>query len=179
MKKLIALMLSLMLLFSIALPAVAEDAAHKHAIAYDDSLTVEIVIPDGYTVEETNVMGALLMILAPVDEGKNYFVTAIAPDEDVADVERLNDMSDDQIQAIVEEFCADLNDPTVTFGETGMGTKLIIIDDNGVEGSDTALIVTVYKGYFITTYVFPAGETVTDAEKEMAIQFYTDMAFTF
>ena len=179
MKKLIALLLSLMLLACAALPVMAEDAPHKHTIAYDDTMSVQVVIPEGYSVEETTVMGALLMILTPIDEGLNYFCTVIAHDEDLAEVERLNDLSDEEIQIIADEFCTDLNNPTISFGETGMGTKLIIIDDNDVEEGDTAIVVTLYKGYFLTTYVFPAGTTVTDAEKALAIQFYTDMDFTF
>ena len=177
MKKIIALMLSLMLLVGVALPVMAEDV-HKHSVAYDDTMSVDLIIPEGYALTESNVAGALILVLTPVEEGKNYFCTLIAPDEELADVERLNDLSDEQIQAIVDEFCVDLNDPTVTFGETGMGTKLIIIDDNTEEG-DTVLVLTLYKGYFLTTYVFAAGETVTEAETNTAIQFYTDMEFAF
>lgn len=179
MKKLIALLLSLMLVVGLMLPAMAEEAPTKLSIVYDDTMSVEVVIPDGYTIDETNVMGSLLLIMTPIDENGNYFCTIVAHDEERAAVERLNDLSDDEIQAIADEFCADLNDPTISFGETGMGTKLLIIDDNGVDGTDTTVIITVYKGYFLTTYVFPAGETVTDAEKAMAIQFYTDMDFAF
>lgn len=179
MKKLFALMLSLMLLACAVMPAMAESDVHKHAIVYDDTMSVQVVIPDGYAVEEVNANGTLLLILTPIDESKNYYCTLIAPDEDRADVERLNDLDDAAIQAIVDEFCADLNNPTVSFAETGMGTKLIVIDDNGVENGDTAIVLTVYKGFFLTTYVFPAGETVTEDELNMAIQFYTDMEFTF
>lgn len=179
MKKLIALMLAMMLMVGLAVPAMAEDAVQKHTIVYDDTLSVNVVIPEGYAVDETVVNGALLLVMTPVEEGKNYYCTIIAQDEDHADVERLNDLSDEEIKAIADEFCADLNNPTVSFAETGMGTKLIVIDDNDVEGGDTAAVVTLYKGYFLTTYIFPAGDTVTDAEKEMAIQFYTDMDFVF
>ena len=178
MKKFLALMLSLMLMLGLTLPAMAEDAANKLTVAYDDAMSVEVVIPEGYTVDETNILGALLLIMAPEDGSNNYYCTIIAQDEDVAEVGRLNDLNDEEIQKIVDEFCVDLNNPTVTFGETGMGTKLIIIDDNTEEG-DTVLVLTLYKGYFLTTYVFPAGEVVTDAEKDMAIQFYTDMEFKF
>lgn len=178
MKKLIALLLSLMLLVGIALPVMAEEAPHRHTIAYDDTMSVEVVIPDNYAVEEINASGALLLVMTPLDESKNYFCTLIAQDEDNADVERLNDLSDEAIQAIADDFCADLNNPAVSFAETGMGTKLIVIDDNDGDG-DTVIILTLYKGYFLTTYVFPAGETVTEEEKNMAIQFYTDMEFMF
>ena len=179
MKKLIALMLSLMLLVCVTLPVMAEDAPHKHTISYDDALSVQVVIPDGYAIEETNVAGSLIMVMAPLDETTNYYCVIIAKDEDRADVDRLNDLSDDEIQAIVDEFCADLNNPTVSFGETGMGTKLIIINENDVDGSDSAIVLTLYKGYYLTTHVFPAGETVTEAELNTAIQFYTDMEFDF
>lgn len=179
MKKLIALVLSLMMIACLALPAMAEEEAHKHTVAYDETMSVDMIIPDGYTVEEENVMGALLLVLAPVEENSNYFCTIIAHDEDRAEVGRLNDLSDDEIKAIEDEFCTDLNNPEVSYAETGMGTKLIIINDNDVEGGDTALIVTLYKGYYITTYVFPAGETVTEEELNTAIQFYTDLAFNF
>lgn len=179
MKKFLALMLSLMLMLGLTLPAMAEDAANKLTVAYDDAMSVEVLIPEGYTVDETSILGALLLIMAPEDGSNNYYCTIIAPDEDVAEVGRLNDLSDEEIQTIVDEFCVDLNNPTVTFGETGMGTKLIIIDDNDVEEGDTVLIVTLYKGYYITTYVFPAGDAVTEAELETAIQFYTDMNFVF
>ena len=179
MKKLIALLLTLMMLVGVALPVMAEEAPHKHAVAYDDTMTVEVVIPEGYTVEESSVMGSLILVLAPIDEAQTYLCTIIGHDEDRAEVERLNDLSDEEIQAIAAEFCEDLNNPTVSFSETGMGTKLIVINDNNVEEGDTAIVVTLYKGYFLTTYVFPAGETVTDAEIEMAVQFYTDMDFAF
>lgn len=179
MKKLIALMLSLMLLAGLALPVMAEEAPQKHTIVYDDTMSVEIVIPAGYALEEKDQMGSLLMVLTPIDESKNYYCSLIAHDEEFADVERLNDLSDEELQAIVDEFCEDLNAPVVSYAETGMGTKLIIIDDTGVEEGDTALVATLYKGYFLTTYIFPAGDTVTDAEKNMAIQFYTDMALNF
>lgn len=179
MKKLIAMLLSLMLVACLALPVLAEDVPNHRSVAYDDTMSVDVVIPEGYTLDEDTLMGALYLIMAPVDGSENYYCTIIAHDEDRANVERLNDLSDDEVQAIAEEFCTDLNNPTITYGETGMGTKLIIIDDNDVEFGDTAIVLTLYKGYFLTTYVFPAGDAVTDAEKETAIQFYTNMEFKF
>lgn len=179
MKKLIAMLLSLMLVACLALPVLAEEMPNRRTVAYDDTMSVDVVIPEGYALNEDTLMGALYLVMAPIDGSENYYCTIIAPDEDRANVERLNDLSDDEVQAIAEEFCTDLNNPTVTYGETGMGTKLIIIDDNDVDFGDTVIVLTLYKGYFLTTYVFPAGDTVTDAEKDMAIQFYTNMEFKF
>lgn len=179
MKKLIALMLSLMLLVSVALPVMAEAAGNKQVIAYDDTMSIEVVIPEGFTMEETTSGGAVFMVLVPENQSENYYCTVIAPDEDRADIERLNDLSDEELQAIAAEFCDGLNNPVVSFAETGLGTKLIVINDNDVEAGDTAVVSTLYKGFFLTTYVFPAGESVTEEEMNVAIQFYTDMEFKF
>ena len=175
MKKILAIVLALVLV----LTAFACAEENEDEQMFESYYNVEFEVPAGYTFEFDEDLGTVYVgKFIPDDENAVQYLLIISYSEEFNGY-TLNDYTEEEFAAAAEALTADYEAPIVGTAETGMGTKLIIVNDNGGEGSDTAIIVTLYKGYFLTTYIFPSGEEVTEDELNLAIRFYTDMDFAF
>ena len=178
MKKIIALVLAAMLLFSCA--ALAE-TAEKTTVVFDDSLSLAVPPMEGHTMEVINADGLVCFRFVPDDpETGLLFSTVIFPtdDEDYAKVTSLNDLTEEQMQQYINSCIeAEMNDPTWTIAETGKGSKLVLIKEQGTE-HDYVYLYSVYNGYQICTYVDHIdGADVTDADIEALLAFHTELDF--
>ena len=166
MKKLFALLLALCLLCSVA--AFAEEAAAPYTINMD-------AIPEGYTMSQQNVNGDIALEFQPEAENMPVYFGSVAFSE-VFDGYTLNiaDLSEDDKAQVAEMFGADYNNPTFDFTrKTTHGSDLIIMQENGAE-TDSAEIVTIWQGYFITIGVYGVEE-ITEDMLETAITILSDL----
>ena len=73
-----------------------------------------------------------------------------------------------------------MNEVSITYKETGYGTKLLIARETGSD-TDFVDILAIYKGYFIEFNMTPnpkaASQTLTDAQIQICIDFLTDVDF--
>ena len=104
---------------------------------------------------------------------------SIAYDETYGEIERMNDMNDDDL-LILEDSFRDMNDVDISYAETGHGTKLMIAKETGAD-TDFVDILAIYNGYFIEFNMTPnpkaADQTLTDAQIQMCVDFLTDVDF--
>ena len=174
MKKLFAVLLAAMMLLTMSF-AVAENA--KTAVVYDDNLTLNVVYPEGYEVETTS-QGVYLLVNM-TSEANADFVMLICPDEEYADLERLNDMEECDMEGYVLGLMEGYNDAEVTWLQTAYGTDVILLNENNAT-MDMAELITLYHGYVIDLMIVPEeNEAVTGLDIEAAMKFLSDMDFVY
>ena len=104
---------------------------------------------------------------------------SVAYDETYGGVARMNDLSDEEL-AVLEETYKDMNEVTISYGETGYGTKLLIVKETGSD-VDFVDILAIYQGYFIEFNMTPnpkaAQQTLTDEQIQLCVDFLTDLNF--
>ena len=137
-------------------------------------------LPEGYTVQVVNMMGSrLIASINPVSTLQPVLYLSIAYNDLYANVERLNDLSAEDL-AVLEQSFRDMNQVDITYGQTAYGTKLMIAREVGSD-TDFMDILTVYKGYSIEFVMTPnpgsASKVLTDAQMKMCIDFLSDLDF--
>ena len=138
-------------------------------------------LPEGYELQVVNVQGGrIIASILPADITKPQMYLSIAFDETYADVERMNDLNEEEL-ALLEQTFTDMNDVAISYRETGYGTKLLVAREIGND-VDFVDILAIYKGYFIEFNMTPnpnsANQTLSDAQVQMCIDFLTDLNFT-
>lgn len=168
MKKYVAIAIALLL---VMVSAVA------FAVTYDETLDIDVVCPEGYEVVVDKLDAYLLVELTPVDETKPALTMLVCPDEDYADLARLNDLSDEEMAVYVETLLEGYNEPTWEVRETALGTKILVINENNGQ-MDYAEGITVYMGYTVDVYLQKQnGEELTEDDLAFMMQFLTDLTF--
>ena len=137
-------------------------------------------MPEGYTLKVVNVRGdRIVASVLSEDMTKPQMYLNIAYDETYGDVERMNDMTDEELK-ILEDTFKELNQVEITYPETGHGTKLLVARETGSD-EDFVDILAIYKGYFIEFNMTPspsaADKELTDEQIQMCIDFLTDVDF--
>lgn len=137
-------------------------------------------LPEGYNLSVVNVRGdKIIASVLSDDMTKPQLYLSIAYDETYSDMERMNDLSAEEL-ALLESTFQDMNEVEITYRETGYGTKLLIARETGAD-TDFVDILTIYKGYFIEFNMTPnpkaANQTLTDAQVQLCIDFLTDVDF--
>ena len=138
-------------------------------------------VPDGYELQVVNVRGdKLIASVIPVDMTRPQMYMAIAYDETYGTVARMNDLTEEEL-AVLEQTYKEMNEVTISYAETGHGTKLLIARETGSD-TDFVDILAIYQGYFIEFNMTPnpksAMQTLTDEQVQMCIDFLTDVNFT-
>lgn len=137
-------------------------------------------LPDGYTLQVLKARGdRIVAAVLSQDMTKPQLYLSIAYDETYAEVERMNEMSDDDL-AVLENTYRDMNDVRISYEQTGYGTKLLVARETGAD-TDFVDILAIYKGYFVEFNMTPnpkaADQTLSDAQVRMCIDFLTDVNF--
>ena len=172
MKKFFAVLLAVLMLPVFALAEEAQSVTVK----VNDTLSIEVVIPDGYSLDQEWYGDMFYGQMNPDEEGKLLMVLSMGYSEEYAD-RSINDLSDEELETLISVSMSDFANPTYTLSETAEGTKLIIVDENS-EHDEYAEVFTVYQGYFIGLLLEPAGDVqVSQEELDMAVQFLSDMQF--
>lgn len=172
MKKIFALLLAVMLVPAFALA----EAAEPVSVQVNDTLSISVVVPDGYLFEEAWYGDVLYAHMTPEEEGKLLMVLSLGYSEEYAD-RSINDLTDEELESLIAVSKEDFANPVETISETAEGTKLIIVDENS-EYDEYVEIYTVYDGYFIGLLLDPVGEVqVSQEELDLAVKFLSDMQF--
>ncbi|MBR3430100.1 MAG: SH3 domain-containing protein [Clostridia bacterium] len=137
-------------------------------------------IPEEYTLQLISSQSSrIIASLTAGDAQRPQMRLTIAFDERYAGVERLNDLSEEEISSLKQSYM-DMN--AVTFSEmfTAAGTKLLIARETGND-EDFISIFSLYNGYAIEFLLSPnpaaAAQTLTDAQLQTAIDFLSSLEF--
>ena len=140
-------------------------------------------LPETYKMQVINIRGNYIeAVLLSEDITKPDLDLTISFDETYSDVERMNDLTDEQLK-ILEATFTDVGDVEISYSQTGYGTKLLISKENDGDGATQFVeILAIYKGYFIEFDVKPnakaADASLSDDQIRMCIDFLTDVDFT-
>ena len=181
MKKLFALLLSLALALSCS--AVLAETPVKTdlgSINMNGAFKLQCSLPENYDV---NIISkddeGLMAVVKTEDETKPMMFLTIEFDEIYYDVKRMNDMTEEQLQQIIDTFTNGGDEVTVSYRETSHGTKLMIVQE-AADRVDYISIVSVYEGYMIEFDMMASGtseEGLSEAQIQMCIEFLSDLDF--
>ena len=183
MKKILSIMLALALLLC-GTAALAESEAPKTAIgtiSINGAFSLEGALPEGYTLKPFSVTrDQVIAVISSEDPEKPIMTLSVAFDETYSDVERMNDLTEEDFAYLESTFYE--MDPTVeiSYDETGLGTRLLIARQTE-DLQDYFDILSIYKGYFVEFVMTPnpKGESrdLTDEQLRMCIDFLTELDF--
>ena len=179
MKKLSALLLCLLLVLCYTF-AVAESAKKEDytVVTVNGAFNIRGITPEGYRLEDTQSVDTdIWAVFGSEDPSKPSFSLVISFLEEYANVERLNDLSEAEMYALVDDDPS-LNEK-IDIMETDYGTKVMILRSDD-PSFDFACFVTLYKGYEVGLNVFGADngtQPLTDAQITQAMKFISDLDF--
>ena len=137
-------------------------------------------LPQNYSMRVINMQGSrIIATIVPREENKPVLYLTIAYNELYSDVERMNDLSDEDL-AILEQTFTETSDVDISYTETSHGSKLMIARDVEAE-SDFIDILSIYQGYFIEFVMSPSqsasSEPLTEEQIQMCIDFLSGLDF--
>ncbi|MCR4884869.1 MAG: hypothetical protein K6A68_14960 [Clostridiales bacterium] len=150
-------------------------------ISMNGMFSLECTLPDGYKIESTGAdAGSHFSVISSEVEGKPAMYLSIVFNELLADVQRLNDLSAEDLAKIEETFRED-DRVEISYTETKHGTKLMVVKETD-DGVDYVDFYTIYKGYEIEFVLLktPFGEEpgfLNDTDIQMAVDFLSDLDF--
>ena len=179
MKKILSILLCLVL--GLGCGIAAAESAQKDdytVMPVNGMFNIRGVTPEGYVMQDyLSDDTSMVVFFSSEDAARPYFSISIAFLEEYANVERMNDMSEAEISALVGE------DPTVSddiqMMETEYGTKVMILRSSDPL-YDFACFVTVYKGYEVALNMFPGEGSdgkLTEEQIALAMKFLSDLDF--
>ena len=178
MKKLLALLLSLMMFVAIAPLALADEApVMSFAVALD-------AIPEGYAMEQQAEGDVVYLVFTPEDAALPTYYVSVAFSElfDNADGPyTLNNAAlTEEDKANVEAVLGqDYASPVFDYScKTGYGTDVIIVNENGVEGCDYADIMSIYEGYLARISILTPADEMTQEDIDRGLALMTDLWVT-
>lgn len=181
MKKLFALLLSLAMLLGCC-TALAETPAKTElgTINMNGAFKLQCALPENYEINITSKDDeGMLAVVQTEDRTKPIMFLIIEFDELYYDVARMNDMTEDQLQTIIDTFTGDGDEVTVSYRETSHGTKLMIVQE-AVDTVDYLAIVSVYEGYMIEFDMMTGVDAeggLSEEQIQMCIDFLSDLDF--
>ncbi len=179
MKKLLSMLFCLILVLGSGLAAAETPKEDYTVVTVNGAFNIRGITPDGF--ERTGVEiddPNMRVFFSSKDPGKPAFVLSIFFRDDYADVDRLNDLSDEEMKtALVGD------DPSVSENieimETDYGTKVLILRSRDPQ-DDFACFVTLYKGYEVGLNLYPGPASdgkLTDDQVRLAMKFLSDLDF--
>lgn len=161
-------------------PVPVETSGDLGKLSVNGVFDLQCKIPDGYKLQIMTAMKTrIIASLIADDSQKPQMVLTVAFDEQYADVDRMNDMRDEDIEALKKSF-TDLSTVAFSEAQTGEGTKLLIARETG-EDEDYVSLISVYKGYLVEFVLTPnpaaADQTLSDEQVQKCIDFLTDLQF--
>jgi len=137
-------------------------------------------IPEGYKLQVMSARSSKIVAsLVADDVSRPQMILNIAFSEMYADVERMNDLSEEEIDTLKASY-TDMNEVAFSEAETAAGTKLLIARETGND-EDFVSIISLYKGYSIEFLLAPnpnaAQPVLTDAQVQTAIDFLSNLEF--
>lgn len=161
-------------------PVVTSDTQSLGKLTVNGEFELTCKIPAGYKLQVVDLRGESIIASVTSDDiTKPQMYLSIAYDELYADVDRMNDLSEDDL-AILEESYTSEYQVEIEYRETGYGTKLMVVKEIGNDESFVDFL-SVYKGYLVEFNLTPnpnlANQVLTDEQIQMCIDFLTDVDF--
>ena len=162
---------------------VAEETAGTEKLgklSVNGEFEITCKLPQDYKLQVVDVRGEnIIASVTSEDITKPQMYLSIAYDELYGDVERMNDLSDEEL-AVLEDSFKEMDQVEIEYRQTGLGTKLMVVREVG-NGQKFIDILSVYKGYFVEFNMTPnpnaAVQDLTEEQIQMAIQFLTNVMF--
>ena len=162
---------------------VAEEAAGTEKLgklSVNGEFEITCKLPQDYKRQVVDVRGEnIIASVTSEDITKPQMYLSIAYDELYGEVERMNDLSDEEL-AVLEDSFKEMDQVEIEYRQTGLGTKLMVVREVG-NGQKFIDILSVYKGYFVEFNMTPnpnaAVQDLTEEQIQLAIQFLTDVRF--
>ena len=182
MKKIIAILLSLALMLSCA-AGLAESSGKQifGSIRANGDFTLKGILPEGYKIIPFELSdNAILSHMVSEDPAKPQMVLSIAFDELYADVERLNDLDDDELIVLEKTFSDTDPYAVITYDETAYGTRLL--ECRTISNHNDYLdIFSIYNGYCIEFVMTPGegspDQRLTDEDVALCNEFLSELDF--
>ena len=175
MKKLIALLLALLMLGSVAFAETTEDVAnYEEQDVLDFTITMD-AIPEGYTMTLVEYEFGPVAIFTSDASDVQYEVNVVYSELFDGYTMDLEALTEDEEAEMREMLSAGYSMPSFTFDKTSHGTDVIIIDEQDAD-SDYGEIFSIYEGYMITMVVMK-NDTLTDEDYALGLQILSDMWF--
>ena len=183
MKKIIAMLLCLALALGCAV-SFAEESGKTTlgTISINGAFTLQCGLPEGYRIQVLKMnRDQIVAMMNSGDDQAPVMQLSVAFDEAYADVDRMNDLGQEDFDLLEKSF-TDV-DPTVeiTYGDTGLGTRLLIARQSASETYNYIAFLSVYKGYLVEFVMVPSqkaeSKILTEEQLEMCIDFLTDLDF--
>ena len=178
MKQIIALVLCLAMLMACAAAAAEAETKSMGILKVNKAFDITYSpLPNDYeiSINMQNDMTIIADIFSkqPALPRMNLI---IAFNDEWADVERLNDVSEEDLQAIKDSFVVEYGTPVFDMRETTYGTKLLLVE---VPSKQDAYVYTIYRGHEIEVHLYPGTEqdALTDTDMDRVVTFLSDMQF--
>ena len=182
MKKMMAVILCLaMLLCAAAVTAESAGKVTLGTISINGVFSLQCGLPEGYSVTPVEVgMDHVYATMKSEDPNAPVMQLSVYFDELYSEVDRLNDLTEEELKDLEYTFIED--DPLVeiTYGETGYGT-LLLIARHDTEDMDYVAFFSIYKGYNVEFVLVPSFQAedrnLTEEQMMISIDFLTDLDF--
>ena len=180
MKKIISLLLCLALVCCCAF-SLAESAANQFTASVRDRFRLTGPLPEGYQysiVSQDDLMTRAAM--TSEDPSAPVMTLIISYNESYADIQRLNDLPEDQLEHIKAGF-SEMNEVSFDIRETAQGTKLLVVRETGTD-RDFLVFYTIYLGHEVELQLTPAegaaSPALTEDQIRKCIDFLGDLDFS-
>ncbi len=178
MKKIIALVLSVMMLLTCAAAMAEAEKESMGTLKVNKAFEIRYSpLPDDYTLSifQQNDMTIIANIKSSQAVLPRMGLT-IAFNDEWADTERLNDVSEEDLEAIKDSFYSEYNELTFETRETAAGTQLLVVT---VPSGQDAYVYTIYMGHEIEIHLIPGEEqeALSAADIDRVVAFLSDMDF--
>ena len=183
MKKIIALVLALALTLSCC-AALAETPAKTEIGTIDmaGAFKLQCDLPEGYDINiDLKDSESLIATIVSEDPAKLPMLLTIEFEEMYYDVKRLNDMSDEDLQEIIETF-PNYEEANISYTETSHGTKVLIVKGSDAQMNYVAFF-SIYEGYEIELDIIEmleeegAESKLTDELVQSCVNFLSKLDF--
>ena len=180
MKKIIALILGLAMLLCAA-SAVAEEKVTIGTVSINGAFRLQSALPEGYKLEPRTVTPEhVVAVIASEDPEKPIMQLSIAYDEKYFDVERMNDLDEEELSQLEQTYIDEDPEVELTYGETGYGT-LVLVARHESESLDFISFFSIYRGYCVEFVLVPsetaADKNLTDEQIATCVSFLTELDF--
>ena len=183
MKKVIAMILGLAMLLCAA-SAMAEDSGDKVTIgtvSINGAFTLQCGLPEGYSPVPVSISAQqIVAVIKSEDPNAPVMHLSVAYDEKYWDVDRMNDLDQEELEQLEQTYIDDDPEVEITDGETGYGT-LLLIARHETDTMDYISFFSIYKGYCVEFVLAPSGsaedKNLTEDQLMVSVKFLTDLDF--
>lgn len=178
MKKIIALVLSLVMLLTCAAAMAETEKESMGVLKVNKAFDIKYSpLPDDYTlsISQQNDM-VIIAAIRSTREDLPRMDLVIAFSDEWDGTERLNDVSEEDMQAIKASFLDEYPELAFETKETSYGTQLLIV--KAPSGQD-AYVYTIYMEHEIEIHLYPGTDQneLSDADIDRVVAFLSDMEF--